>query len=56
VLGDHCGELEDRVDRQQLDARPVVELTGGNTFENAPEGRRAPRVAIVNRIREQAIL
>ena len=33
MLGRHCCELEDRVDREQLDAGALIELARGNPVE-----------------------
>ncbi len=56
LLRGQRGEFEDRVDRQELDPRAVVELACGNTFERRRERLGTSRVAIVNGILEQAIV
>src|SRR5205809_563319 len=53
VLSGHRGELEDGVDRQKLDARPVVELARRNTLEHRSKGRRTPVIAVVDGILQQ---
>src|SRR5206468_3866574 len=62
VLGDpqswilvrcHRRELENRVDRDQLDAGPLVPLAARYAGEDAVDGARPPRVAVVARVLDQ---
>ena len=50
----HGRELEDRVDREQLDARAVVELPRGDPLEHAVDGPGPTTVPVVDGIPQQA--
>src|SRR5204863_954860 len=50
----HGAELEDRVDRHQLDAGSVVELAGGDSRERRLHSALAACIAVVYRVAEQS--
>ena len=52
-LSGHGRELEDRVDREQLDSRAVVQLPPGDPLEDAVDGPGPATVPIVNGIPQQ---
>ena len=55
MLGGHCCELEDRVDRQQLDAGALIELARGNPVEQQCRGCSPPGVPVVGRRLDQFV-
>ena len=54
VVGRHRGELEDGVDRHELDPGALVQLAGRDALERRAERRRAPVVAVVHRVPDEA--
>ena len=54
VRGGHRCELEHGVDREQLDAGALVELARRHACEDVRHRRRAPRVAVVDGVLDEA--
>ena len=53
VVSGHAPELEHRVDRHQLDSRPLVQLAGRHPLEDAPPRPGAAGVAVVHRVLQE---
>ena len=53
AVGRHRGELEDGVDRHQLNAGPLVELARGNLRQNTVDRGSTARVPIVDGVLQQ---
>ena len=53
VLGGHCGELVERVDREDLDPGALVQLARRHPLEHRPERSGAPVVAVVDRVADE---
>ena len=52
-FGGECGQLEDRVDRQVLDAGALVELTGGHDGQCGLDRLGPARIAVVDGVLEK---